>query len=112
MALQRTKLPSFDELKVMAEERPEDLEQLRAKMTEELLEGVPEERRRRLKGLDFRISMERQRAKNPMQACIRISQMMMDSAMEMRDSILHGAPTQRKQCMADVVAFSRGRSQA
>ncbi|HDZ58105.1 MAG TPA: DUF3135 domain-containing protein [Pseudomonas xinjiangensis] len=109
MAQERTKLPSFDELKVMAAERPDELEDLRERMTEEILKDVPEHRRRRLLGLAFRIQMERQRAKNPMHACIRISQMMMDSVVELRDSMrLSDLTVARKaQDVANVIQFKK-----
>jgi hypothetical protein len=87
MSKPRTTLPPFDELKAMAAERPEELEDLRLKMTEEILNNAPEGRRRRLQGLVFSIDMVRRRAKNPMQACIKLSQMMMDSTLELRDAL-------------------------
>ncbi len=87
MARPLNALPSFDELKTMAAERPEELESLRERMTDEILRDAPEDRRRRLEGLVFKINAERRRSKNPMQACIRISQMMMDSVVELRDAV-------------------------
>ena len=113
MARPLNALPSFDELKTMAAERPEELESLRKRMTDEILRQAPEERRRRLEGIVFKINAERQRSKNPMQACIRISQMMMDSVGELRDALNSmGMPaTQRAATeaprVAEVVPFRR-----
>lgn len=87
-----TTLPPFEELKAMAAERPEELEDLRIRMTEEILRNAPEDRQRRLKGLVFNIDMVRRRAKNPMQACIKLSQMMMDSTLELREALCMSSP--------------------
>lgn len=106
-----TTLPPFDELKAMAAERPEELEELRLKMSEEILRNAPENRRRRLQGLMFSIDMVRRRAKNPMQACIKLSQMMMDSTLELRDALAMQTPP--KPCapaqLAQVVPLRRAR---
>jgi hypothetical protein len=72
-------LPDFDDLKEMAENNPEQLEQLRMEMCDRLIQEAPEKYRRKLRGLQFRIDMERRRAKSPMAACIAISGMMHDS---------------------------------
>lgn len=103
MTRQATELPSFDELKEMAAERPEELENLRQRMTDDILRDAPEERRRRLLGIVFRIDAERRKAKNPLQACIKISQMMMDSALELRDGILGPLPVSSEPRLAEVV---------
>lgn len=87
MARPLNALPSFDELKAMAAERPEELENLRKRMTDQILSDAPADRRRRLEGIVFKIDAERRRSKNPLQACIRISQMMMDSVTDLRDAV-------------------------
>lgn len=111
MARQPMALPSFDELRSMAEQRPEDLERLRERMINEILEDLPEPRRRRLLGLIFRIELERKRAKTPMQACLKISQMMMDSVCELRDVMLNGPPTHRPEStQARIIPFKPRRT--
>lgn len=114
MARPLTALPSFDELKAMAAERPEELENLRKRMTDQILSDAPAERRRRLEGIVFKIDAERRRSKNPLQACIRISQMMMDSVTDLRDAVnMLGAnpaaqPVQQDAPRsADIVEFKR-----
>ena len=42
-------LPSFDELKALAEDAPEKLEQLRLEMSQEIIDNAKEHRRKRLK---------------------------------------------------------------
>jgi len=80
-------LPEFDTLKEMAENNPEQLEQLRIELCDRLIQEAPEKYRRKLRGLQFRIDMERRRAKNPMAACIAISGMMHDSFDRLRQSL-------------------------
>ncbi|QJD57819.1 DUF3135 domain-containing protein [Pseudomonas sp. gcc21] len=109
MTRHATELPSFDELVEMAQKRPEELENLRQRMTDDILRDAPAERRRRLLGIVFRVDAERRRAKNPMQACIRISQMMMDSALELRDGILGPLPTRNEARLAEVVPLHKNR---
>lgn len=114
MARPLNALPSFDELKAMAAERPEELENLRKRMTDQILSDAPADRRRRLEGIVFKIDAERRRSKNPLQACIRISQMMMDSVTDLRDAVnMLGVspvvqPIQNEALRsADIVEFKR-----
>lgn len=87
MTEQPSRLPSFDELKIMALEQPQALENLRKLLIAELIASAPESRRRRLEGLAFVIEAERRKAHNPMQACITISRMMLDSLVELNASL-------------------------
>lgn len=72
-------LPEFDQLREMAQKDPEGLERLRVQLCDQLIQSAPEAYRRKLRGLQFRVDMERRRAKTPMAACIAISGMMHDS---------------------------------
>ncbi len=69
-------LPPFDELKQLANHNPEALEALRQQLIEQTINSAGEDFRRRLRGLQFQIDMERQRASNPLSACLRMSRMM------------------------------------
>lgn len=80
-------LPDFDELVKLAEENPEELENLRQRLCDELIQSAPQEYRRRLRGIQFQIDMERQKAKSPMAACLKISEMMHDSFSQLRDAL-------------------------
>lgn len=80
-------LPSFDELMQLAKTDPEGLEALRTRLVEELIASAPANYQRRLRGLQFRIDMERLRAHSPMAACIRISNMMHESLDRLRDAL-------------------------
>lgn len=106
------RLPSFDEMRLMALEQPQALENLRMLLIAELIASAPESRRRRLEGLAFVIDAERRKARNPMQACIRLSQMMLDSLVELNASLdLRRPPTSTAQPpTATVIPFERHRS--
>jgi len=80
-------LPGFDELKKLAEQDPERLETLRQQWVEETISDAPEQFQRRLRGLQFQIDMEREKAKNPVSACIRVSKMMHDSLAKLYETI-------------------------
>jgi hypothetical protein len=70
-------LPDFDVLVDMARHNPEALEDLRLRLTEQVIEAQPDPaKQQRLRGLAFQIDMERKRARTPMAATIRLSEMM------------------------------------
>ena len=95
-------LPSFDEMVKMAEEAPEALEQLRNEMCQSVIDSAPPDSQRKLRGLQFKIDMERRRAKTPMASCIRLSQMMHESFSELRDALndMQGTPAQTLRNLA------------
>ena len=63
----------------LAREDPEAFESARRRVIEAFIDSAPAHRRRRLQGLQFRVDLERRRARTPLAACIRISGMMWDS---------------------------------
>ncbi|HEX5513085.1 MAG TPA: DUF3135 domain-containing protein [Gammaproteobacteria bacterium] len=69
----------FDAWAELAKSDPAAFERQRIDAIEEFLQQVPLERRQRLRCLQWRIDHTRERAANPMSACLRISQMMWDS---------------------------------
>ncbi len=80
-------LPDFDELVKLAKENPEELERIRQQACEELIEEAPEQFKRKLRGLQFKIDMERRRARTPMASCLKISEMMHDSFGQLRKAL-------------------------
>lgn len=108
MTEQSSRLPSFDEMRIMAQEHPDALEQLRKALTAELIENASPSRRRRLEGLAFVIEAECRKARNPMQACIRLSQMMLDSLVELNASLdMQKASTPTEKPTASVLPFGK-----
>ncbi len=87
-------MPDFDELAMLAKQDPQEFEALRAKLCNELIDSAPEPQRRRLKGLQFQVDMERRKATTPMAACIRISEMMHTSFDELRYVLNEATGTQ------------------
>ena len=85
----KRKLPAFDVLVDMARNNPEKLESLRQQLTARVIDGAStEEKRRRLQGLQFRVDMERKRARSPLAATIRISEMMCHSLADLHRSMV------------------------
>ncbi|MEX2320048.1 MAG: DUF3135 domain-containing protein [Saccharospirillum sp.] len=80
-------LPAFDTLKALADEDPEALESLRNRLVAEVIERAPSHQRAQLQGLQFVLDMERRRAKNPMQCCIRMSQLMHERVDRLRECL-------------------------
>lgn len=64
---------------MLARTDPSAFEARRLALIEDYLGQFPPLEQRRLRGLQFRIDMERRRAHTPMAACIRLSAMMWDS---------------------------------
>lgn len=68
--------PDFDTLMKMAKNNPEKLDNLLKDEINQVIGSASEEHHHRLRGLQFQVDAQRILAKNPMDACIRISQMM------------------------------------
>ncbi|PSW04897.1 DUF3135 domain-containing protein [Photobacterium lipolyticum] len=58
-------LPSFDELKILAESKPEELEALRLRMSEEIIAGASPSMQPRLRAQLSHINQVISRGKNP-----------------------------------------------
>ncbi len=81
------KMQDFDEWAALAKSDPAAFEARRQATIEAYLSAAPAENQQRLRGLQFRIDMERQRASNPLSATIRISNMMWTAFGELRDAL-------------------------
>lgn len=66
----------FDEWMNLAKTDPEAFDARRKQVIDDLIAHAPEHIRQRLKSFQWRIDMERARCENPMQACIKLSNMM------------------------------------
>lgn len=84
-----TRLPAFEVLLDLARNDPEGLEALRQSLTASVIEAAPTEaNRRRLRGLQFQVDMERERARTPLAATIRISELMCQSLAELHRTMV------------------------
>ncbi|MEZ5506414.1 MAG: DUF3135 domain-containing protein [Gammaproteobacteria bacterium] len=84
-------LPEFDTLREMAQNDPEGLERLRGQPGDQLIRAHRKPTAENWCGLQFRVDMERRRAKSPMAACIAISAMMHDSFDQLRQALNEAA---------------------
>jgi len=88
----------FDEWARLARTDRHAFEARRLALIEAFIRQFPGPDQRRLRGLQFRIDMERRRARTPMAACLRLSAMMWDSLLgrhglkEAFDAFLAGRP--------------------
>lgn len=78
MAYPRQRL-DFDEWRMLASSDPEAFEALRREVLQAVIERAPEHRRRRLRGLQWRIDQVRERSASPLAACISLSDMMWEA---------------------------------
>ena len=103
------KLPAFDVLVDMARNDPQRLENLRLRLTRSVIEGAAtEQKRKRLEGLQFRVDLERKRARSPLAAAIRISEMMCHSLADLHRSMvtpLAAEDDEQPQSSATVLEF-------
>ncbi|MDX2370801.1 MAG: DUF3135 domain-containing protein [Colwellia sp.] len=80
-------LPDFNTLRELAENSPDKLELILRENIAILIEKTSGSHRRRLLGLQFQIDVQRRLAKNPVDSCVRISQMMHDSFIELNRAL-------------------------
>ena len=112
------KLPAFDVLVDMARNDPQRLEKLRRKLTQNVIAGAAtEQKRKRLEGLQFRVDLERRRARSPLAATIKISEMMCHSLADLHRSMVtplvaddDGEPPQTNASVLEFPGKSRGQS--
>ncbi len=101
-------LPNFDELMKLAQQDPNKLEVLRQSWVEEIINQAPDHFQRRLRGLQFQIDMERQKASNPVSSCVRISQMMHEGLANLHQVITQQPlpeDAEEKDSPADIIPF-------
>lgn len=75
----------FDEWALLARTAPDEFEQRRRALIE--IEILRSDNVRRMRGLQWRIDLERSRARNPLDACVRLSNMMWDSFMDLNHAL-------------------------
>jgi hypothetical protein len=104
----------FEQWADLAERDPNAFEEARRRVLQSLIDSAPSAQRRRLQGLQWRIDAERERAPNPLVACMKISRMMWDKVLG-EDGLLDGLeqisgtkPLRAKATReADVLEFKR-----
>lgn len=81
-------MPTFDELRELAQRDPEGFERLRAELIEDCICRSSECNQRQLRGLQFVIEARRRVARNPMKALLDIQGMMYDSLIGLQQALL------------------------
>jgi hypothetical protein len=72
-------LVEFDDWAQLARSDPAAFEAQRARVIEDLILGMPEHKRQRMRCLQWKIDQARAQCKTPMAACVKLSEMMWDS---------------------------------
>lgn len=88
----------FDDWANLAQRDPDGFEQRRVCLIEDAITQAPPALQPRLRGLQFRVDMERRRARTPMASCVRLSRLMWDSVVGedgLRDTLNRLAGWQR-----------------
>lgn len=80
-------MPTFDELKDLAERDPEGFEVLRAELIEDCIRRSSKCNERRLRGLQFVIEARRRVAGSPMKALLEVQAMMYDSLLGLQQAL-------------------------
>jgi len=93
----------FDRWSRLAGDDPKAFEHARLEAIEAVIAKAPVELRQRLRALQCRVDLERQRAGNPLGSCIRISAMMWDRFHDLRRAL-----DELKAPLADHDRLSRG----
>ena len=78
----------LEEWQRLAKDDPAEFERKRRSTIEEFIEQAPLEHQKRLRGLQFRIDLERTRAKTPLGAAIRLQTLMWDRFTDLREALL------------------------
>jgi len=78
----------IDEWQRLAREDPREFERKRRAEIDALIAHAPPEQRERLRALQFRIDLERRRAKTALAAAVRLQSMMWERFAELREALI------------------------
>lgn len=84
----------------LAQHHPEQLESLRHRWIEHVIQSAPRQRQQRLRGLQFQIDAIRRGSKNPVHICVRLNTMMMTSLHQLHNAVqssIHHQPSLNHQ---------------
>ena len=98
-------MPTFDELRDLAQRDPEGFETLRTELIEDCIRRSSRRNQRRLRGLQFEIEARRRVAGNPMKALLNIQALMHDSLFRLQQALLY------RQCPTEPSMTTAGAGQ-
>jgi len=87
----------FEEWATLAREDGEAFESRRRQLIENLVAAAPERMQGRLRGLQFQIDLERERAGTPLGAAVRLNSMMWSGFVGLRDALAGVSDAGRQQ---------------
>lgn len=108
-----TEIPGYDELRLLYETSPEEIDIIRHELSEQLINSAPEENRPSLRGVMFKINGVLRTSKNSVHACVLLNSIMMDSFFEMHEAITNlkrarvGLADEKSHKTATIIAFPK-----
>jgi hypothetical protein len=94
----------------LAHDDPAAFERLREELLDELISRAPDRLKARLRGLQFRVDQVRTLAHTPLNATIRVSELMWKSFLALSDELSGRAPPPKKDSPARVIDLRRAAS--
>lgn len=80
----------FDRVRKMYKEDPQRLEAIQKRMVQELIDSAPEEYQRKLRGMQFRVDVERRLSHNPMQSYLKLSELFWTEGFQNFQDVMNG----------------------
>lgn len=102
-------MPTFDELKDLAQRDPVSFEAVRAALISECIRQSAERNQRRLRGLQFVIDARRRIAGSPMKALLDLQALMYDSLLALQQALVDQQP-RSVATSARILPFGRSAS--
>ena len=100
---------AFEDWRHLHETDPDAFELRRKEALESVIQSAPPDMQARLRGLQFRVDMERARAGSDLAACLKAQSMMWDSLTRLRDALSELSSIQKDGTLG---AVARGRAEA
>ena len=79
--------PDVDTLMEIAKNDPDALDRIKQEAVDDLINSAAEKDQQRLRGLQWQVDMELKKSKNPMEGCIKVSEMMHEKLWELRAAL-------------------------
>ena len=91
---------SFDECMKLAIEDPEAFENYRLEVLKKIMDRARPECQQRMKGIQFRVDMEKRKSRTPMATCIKLNEMMLDFLYDELESSVNRFLSKQKSIIA------------